>query len=384
MPRVLIVDDDKFTRTVLETIFGQDRTFKDLGLEVYTAPDGERGLQSFRELGPEVVVVDLLMPKVDGFAVCREIRATAEGQATHLAVISGVYRDQGIAQRLRTEYDASFFAKPYQLKEMTRHVATVLAGGPRQVAQQAEFIQLVPPTAVAVSTGELAERPLPAVLLDLLEVEATGRLLVRRGKVSKTIELLLGHPVAITSSLRDETLGQLLLSAGVISDAQHRQALANSAASKQRIGEALIALGALTPEQLGMHLAGQLRHKLVTALRWPIGAWRFEPEGSGEGPARPSAPRAGAIDLHQTLLTGLRDSFNAASPPDHLRGAEGCTLELTARGQALLPAISRHIAPRFRELWRDGMAISELVGAGMERREVLAALDALLLCGGVI
>lgn len=382
MPSVLIVDDDKFTRTVLETIFGQDKSFIELDLEVHTAPDGERGLALFRELRPDVVVVDLLMPKVDGFAVCREIRAAAAGQPTHLVVISGVYRDQGIAQRLRSEYDAAFFAKPYQLKEMTRKVATLLAGGPRQPTS--DVVQLVPPSVASVSAGELAERPLPAVMLDLLETKATGRLLVRRGKVSKTIELMLGHPVAITSSLRDETLGQLLLAGGVISEAQHRQGLERAASAKQRIGEALIELGALTPEQLSMHLAGQLRHKLVSALRWPIGAWRFEPEGATDGPARPPAPRSGAIDVQQTLITGLRDSYNAVNLPEHVQAAEGCTLELNARGKALLPDVARHVAPRLADLWRDGITTSELVATGLPRVEALAALDVLLLCGAVL
>ncbi len=386
MPTILIVDDDAFTRSVLETIFVQDPAFAKLGVEVVTAADGEQGLMLYREHKPAAVIIDLLMPKLDGFGLCQAIRATPGGEAPVLAVTSGVYRDNAIVQRLRTEYDAGFFAKPYQLKEMTRHVAESLASG-RGRPPSAPFIATIGgeteddadalrPDEPAI--GEIGERPLPAVLLDLLDAEATGRLLVRRGRVSKTIELVLGHPVSIQSSLRDETLGQLLLSAGIISDAQHRQALERAAREQIRIGEALIALGALTPEQLAGHLTAQLRHKLIGALRWPVGAWRYEPQ-----PTSGPVARGSAIDGLVTIITGLRDTVDLARPQGHLVALEGRALTLTHRGRQLLEPLQRHVAPRLAELWRDGATPLDLINAGLDRAELLAVLDILALTGGL-
>ena len=65
-------------------------------------------------------------------------------------------------------------------------------------------------------------RPLPAVLLDLHEDIVTGKLTLRRGRVSKTVDLVNGNPVSTASTPRDETLGHFLVSSGVISEDQHR------------------------------------------------------------------------------------------------------------------------------------------------------------------
>lgn len=383
MAKILIVDDDKFTRTVLETIFRQDKSFVGLAVEVVTAPDGERGLAMFEEHRPDAVVLDLLMPKLDGFGLCKGIRAHPQGDTTHLAVMSGVYRDNAIATRLSQEYDAHFFAKPYQLKDMTRFVADLLAGGKRvpPVDPQSPILETAPglddDMATSVSAGELAERALPAVLLDLLDAEATGRLVVRRGKVTKTIELLLGHPIAVSSSLRDETLGQLLVTSGVISDAQHRQALARASSENTRVGEALIDLGVITPEQLAIHLTGQLRHKLVTSLRWPNGVWRFEPERNVAG-----AQRGGTIDGLSTIVTGLRDSVDLAHPPPYVRSATNLPLFLKQRGHRLLGALDRYVADNLSELWRDGASMEELAGYGIDKLALVTAVDILLLTDG--
>ena len=59
-------------------------------------------------------------------------------------------------------------------------------------------------------------RPLPAVLLDLHEDLATGKLVLRRGRISKVVDLVNGNPVSSTSTPRDETLGHFLVNSGVI------------------------------------------------------------------------------------------------------------------------------------------------------------------------
>src|SRR5258705_1319872 len=115
-------------------------------------------------------------------------------------------------------------------------------------------------------SGELAMRPLPAVLLDLHEDIVTGRLTLRRGKVSKTVDLVNGNPVSTASTPRDETLGHFLVNSGVITEEEHRTAVARASELGGKLGEALVALGVLTLEQLFDQLGRQARHKLVQAL----------------------------------------------------------------------------------------------------------------------
>jgi len=110
-------------------------------------------------------------------------------------------------------------------------------------------------------------RPLPAVLLDLHEDIVTGRLTLRRGRVSKTVDLVNGNPVSTASSPRDETLGHFLVSSGVITEDQHRLGVQRSVNTGGKLGEALVALQILSVEQLIDLLGKQARHKLVQALR---------------------------------------------------------------------------------------------------------------------
>src|SRR5512147_1232761 len=98
-------------------------------------------------------------------------------------------------------------------------------------------------------SGELAMRTLPAVLLDLHEDIATGRLTLRRGRVSKSVDLVNGNPVSTASTPRDETLGHFLVTSGVITEDQHRQAVSRAATLGGKLGEALVALKVLTVEQ---------------------------------------------------------------------------------------------------------------------------------------
>ena len=91
-------------------------------------------------------------------------------------------------------------------------------------------------------------RPLPAVLLDLHEDLATGQLVLKRGRVSKTVDLLNGNPVSTASTPRDETLGHFLVSSGVISEEDHREAVGRAAQMGGKLGEALVALRVLTVE----------------------------------------------------------------------------------------------------------------------------------------
>src|SRR5688500_323118 len=136
---------------------------------------------------------------------------------------------------------------------------------------------------MVVWSGELAMRPLPAVLLDLYDELATGKLVLKRGRVSKTVDLVNGNPVSTSSTPRDETLGHFLVSGGVISEDQHRTAVGHAARAGIKLGEALVALQTLSVVQLIDQLGRQARHKIVQALRWPQGAWRFDASEAVDG-----------------------------------------------------------------------------------------------------
>jgi CheY-like chemotaxis protein len=67
--KVLVVDDDAVNRELLEEVLVAE------GLEVVTAPDGRSTLQEFSRLKPDLVLLDVNMPFLDGFEVCRASKA---------------------------------------------------------------------------------------------------------------------------------------------------------------------------------------------------------------------------------------------------------------------------------------------------------------------
>lgn len=377
MATVLIVDDDKFTRSVLESALASEPAFANLEIETVSAANGREGLQAFRAEAPAVVITDLLMPEVDGFTLCRAIRGEPRGKDVHLVIMSGIYRDMAMIHKLQDEFAAEFFAKPYQLRELTRHVATLIALDARGEDSRSIAIER-PAMAAQPSSGDLSHKPLPAVLLDFLEAKASGYLTVRRGRISKVIELVVGHPLSVTSTARDEALGHFLVSSGVITEEQHKLAVKRAAEFKEKVSDALIALAIITPEEMVKRLTMQTSHKLTQSLRWPDGVWRFQPQKG-----RPAGPRGNPVDMVALVLGGLRQTAAWDTIPERVAELENSYLKRTPRGQALWPFVRQHLSTRLADAWMDGTTMQSLLHAGVERSELYAALEALCLCEAV-
>jgi OmpR family response regulator RpaB len=70
--KVLVVDDEASIRRILETRLSM------IGYHVITAANGEEALLSFKEESPNLVILDVMMPKLDGYGVCQEIRKESD------------------------------------------------------------------------------------------------------------------------------------------------------------------------------------------------------------------------------------------------------------------------------------------------------------------
>lgn len=216
-------------------------------------------------------------------------------------------------------------------------------------------------------------RPLPAVLLDLHEDIVTGKLTLRRGRVSKSVDLVNGNPVSTTSTPRDETLGHFLVSSGVIGEEQHKQAVQRSVETGGKLGDSLVSLGILTIEQLIDQLGKQARHKIVQALRWPQGAWRFE---DGATPAEGMQLRM--IDV---VLGGLRET--AVEDLSRLSRLDGMSFELTERGKRLRHELRKTFGERALAILSAGGPITEIEKAVGDRVQARVSIDGMLLCDAI-
>ncbi len=70
-PRILIVDDNETNRDILRTRLGPQ------GYELMEASDGEEALSTARQHHPDLILLDVMMPKIDGIAVCRQLKKDA-------------------------------------------------------------------------------------------------------------------------------------------------------------------------------------------------------------------------------------------------------------------------------------------------------------------
>jgi len=84
MKKVLAVDDNK---DILEFI---KAVLDDSELELFTASDGEEGLNKAKEIIPDLIILDVEMPKMDGFSVFKELRSKPETQKIPIIMLTGI------------------------------------------------------------------------------------------------------------------------------------------------------------------------------------------------------------------------------------------------------------------------------------------------------
>src|SRR4029077_16988496 len=126
MARLLIVDDEPNLRHSLSYALRQE------GYEVATAEDGERALDMFRSGKPDLVVLDVMLPKMDGLAVCRAIRRESD-----IPVIMLTARSSELDTVVGLEVGAEdYLAKPFSTVELIARIRAALrrAAAPRGTA----------------------------------------------------------------------------------------------------------------------------------------------------------------------------------------------------------------------------------------------------------
>ncbi len=125
MPHVLVVEDDPVVADLVA--FRLQR----LGLEVTVESDGESGLAAARRLRPDLVVLDWLMPRMDGLEVCRALRADADPALARTPVLLLTAKSQDPdLERGFAAGATDFIAKPFSTRELASRVAAALPAVP--------------------------------------------------------------------------------------------------------------------------------------------------------------------------------------------------------------------------------------------------------------
>ena len=111
--KILVIDDDA---TTLEIIV---QALSKAGYEVFLAQSGEKGLEIARNKSPDVMVIDVLMPGMDGFMLLKELKKDSATQKIPVLVLSA---RQNVADTIRRLGAVTFINKPVEPKQLLNQI----------------------------------------------------------------------------------------------------------------------------------------------------------------------------------------------------------------------------------------------------------------------
>ena len=114
--RILIADDENEIRSLLRLYLEKE------GYAVTVAGDGGEGLEKFNAIRPDLVLLDVMMPVMDGWAVCRAIRAESQ---TPIIMLTAKGETEDKIQGLKTGAD-DYITKPFEMREVLARIEAVL------------------------------------------------------------------------------------------------------------------------------------------------------------------------------------------------------------------------------------------------------------------
>jgi DNA-binding response OmpR family regulator len=213
--RVLIVDDDQGLRTVLAAALGDE------GFQVTQAGDGAAGLRTFEREGADLIILDILMPEMDGLEVCRRVRRKS---AVPIVLLSSRGDEVDRVTGLETGAD-DYAPKPFSTRELIARIRAV----ERRIAPQSAArgaAAATAPTLAGATGGEVVEAgPLrldpnrfeakwrgTAITLTRSEFQILGALARHRGTVlarERLLDIARGDDAVVTDRTVDTFVKRL-------------------------------------------------------------------------------------------------------------------------------------------------------------------------------
>ncbi len=114
MPKILIVEDDKFLRELIKKKLAME------GFEVLEAVDGEEGVKKAKEEMPDLILLDLILPGIDGFEVLKRVKEDEKTQPIPVIILSNLGQREEIERGLKlgaTDYLVKAHFTPAEIIE---------------------------------------------------------------------------------------------------------------------------------------------------------------------------------------------------------------------------------------------------------------------------
>ncbi len=117
--KILVVDDEIYIVHILDFSLGME------GYEVLTALDGEQALEKARAEHPDLVVLDIMMPKLDGYETCKMLKADPKTKDIPVILLSA--KGRNVDQKVGFEVGADdYITKPFSPRKLVERINTIL------------------------------------------------------------------------------------------------------------------------------------------------------------------------------------------------------------------------------------------------------------------
>jgi CheY-like chemotaxis protein len=121
---ILLAEDDRFLRKAADTALRRH------GFSVVTATNGEEALEALRTMKPDLILLDLIMPKVQGFEVLRSVKENPATAHIPVIVLSNLGQEGDVKRAMESGATAYFVKANLTLEDMVTQVESVLAARP--------------------------------------------------------------------------------------------------------------------------------------------------------------------------------------------------------------------------------------------------------------
>lgn len=122
--RILVVDDEVYIAHILEFSLGME------GYEVITAMSGQEAIEQADRGNPDLIVLDILMPDMDGYEVCRRLRADERFAETPIILLTAKHGEEDRARGLQVGASA-YITKPFRPVDLIDQIRSLLGLVPK-------------------------------------------------------------------------------------------------------------------------------------------------------------------------------------------------------------------------------------------------------------
>ena len=288
--RILIVEKNSSDEKILKSIF---ELRKD---EAIVVSDETKALHTFKSRGPfDLVLIEALLPKIPGSELCSDIKATPEGADTPVVIMGSLMKSFKLVHEAKIKhFAADTIVKPFDLEDLGLKLSVLLDGEQYSLEESEMYLdeeELAEKPDLKASfkdwtdyaaihryvplSGSLTSIPFPRVLGILYRSGEDGILTVEGGEITKSIYWHKGKPIYVSSSVRQESLGHMLVEEGIINQETLEQSFQLMISTGQMQGEALIEMGAITPHELFDAVTRQIEQKILDIFGWNEGHYKF-------------------------------------------------------------------------------------------------------------